>query len=108
MVWIALELAPQPAHQHVDAALEGASAAPLREIEQLIAREDAPGPFTERLQQVELGPGDDNARAIGAFEVAQRAIDAPAEKCEDACIRGARRDHGARRATQHRLDAGKK
>ena len=37
-VRIALELASQPAHQDVDAALEGARAAALGEIEQLIAQ----------------------------------------------------------------------
>src|SRR5438445_12472887 len=54
---IGLDLAADAADQHVDGALERAGVAPLREVEQAVARQHAAGALAERPQQVALGAG---------------------------------------------------
>src|SRR5262245_8231664 len=51
---IRLDLAPQPEDLHVDRAVVDLRAVEPREVEQLIAREDAPRRRAECLQQAEL------------------------------------------------------
>ncbi len=57
---IGFELLAQPAHQHVDGAVEAVDAArgraALRKIEQLIAGKKPAGPVEEDFQQIELRP----------------------------------------------------
>ena len=82
---IGLDLAADAADQHVNRALERAGAAPLREVEQAVARQHAARPLAECPQQVELGAGHRDARACGIAQFAQAQIDAPAFEGERAC-----------------------
>ncbi|MNL22767.1 hypothetical protein D3C87_1441270 [compost metagenome] len=53
---IGFELLAQPAHQHVDGAVERSPVLALRKIEQLIAGKKPAGPVEEDFQQIELRP----------------------------------------------------
>ena len=63
---IGLDLSPEPADLHVDAAVKRRARPPLREIEQLVPRQHALGPRDEGHEQVELAAGDVDDRAAGA------------------------------------------
>ena len=58
------ELAAQAADQHVDRAVEHVAVAAAGEIEQLIARQHAPRPVEEGLEQIELGAGQHDVGAL--------------------------------------------
>ena len=103
---IGLDLAPDAAHQHVDAALERAGISALGEVEQAVARQHPARPFAEGLQQVELGAGHRDERAGGIAQFPQADVDPPSEKGERGrTLDGAGRARGSL-AAQDRLDPG--
>src|SRR6185503_6506001 len=76
--WVALNLLPQAAHQHVDAALVRPRDAPLREVEKLVARQHPAGAFAKGVQEVELGSRDRDLGALRAEQLPQGQVDLPA------------------------------
>src|SRR5689334_18365939 len=75
---IGLDLAADAADQHVDGALERSGVAPLGQVEQAVARQNAARPFAEGAQQVELRARHRHPRAVGVAQFAQAEIDPPA------------------------------
>src|SRR3990172_11795951 len=68
---ILLQLLAKPRDVRVDGAVEGLVRAPLREIEELLAREDAAGPLGEDPQQHELRGGELEQTALELGAVVQ-------------------------------------
>ena len=74
---IGLDLAPQPADLHVDAAVEGVVALAVGQVDQLVAGENALGVFKKHYQQVELATGQRDHDALGRTQFATGDIQMP-------------------------------
>ena len=75
---IALELLAQAAHLRVDAAVESIGGATARQIEQLIAAEDALRPLHQGNQQIVLSGAERQRRSVIADQLARADIEPPA------------------------------
>src|SRR5208282_6578329 len=77
---VALDLAAQPRHLGVDAAVESRPAAPLDEIEKLVATKHPVGIAREDAQELELARGERHASARGRLQLPSREVELPAEE----------------------------
>ena len=74
-IGLRLDLLAQPVHTDIDAAIERVVAAPVREVEQLLARQNPVGMVGKCLQQVELHGGDRHLAAIQRKQAAQLQVE---------------------------------
>src|SRR5882757_2402882 len=71
----AFDLLAQPAHLHVDGAIERIGLPSPRPVHQLLARQHAVGPGEKASQQVEFGAGQRKLAAVGVRDMALVEID---------------------------------
>src|SRR4051794_22978606 len=96
---VTLDLAPDPADQDVDAAFEGAGAAPLRDVDQLVTRQGPARAFAQRLQQIELGAGQSDEASLWIGQAPRHAIEPPVVDRHEPRTRLAGRDRRERGPT---------
>src|SRR4029077_3040501 len=79
---VALDLLAEPCHADVDAAVEGLPVAPMRQVEELAARQHLVGMPGERVQQVELHRRQAELLAILANELGGLELEQPVAETE--------------------------
>jgi hypothetical protein len=102
---VALDLAPQPAHLVVDAAIEHVGGASAGQVEQLVAAQHPARMVEKRAEQEELHRAERHRHAVRADQLALRRIEGPAVEADPAPLEGRALPRHAVGAPQHRLDA---
>src|SRR5262249_24843931 len=105
---VGLDLAPQAQDLHVDGAVVDLGVVQAREVQELLAREDALRRREERGEQAKLALGELDRLAFRASQLAQADVQLPAAEAVGPHLRnGIGYGHLRARAAQKRADAGK-
>src|SRR5262249_12863737 len=102
---ISLDLAPQPADQDIDAAIEKIGGATAREVEELLAAENALRTLGERQEDLEFPPAQRDHCAFRRKELPPPRVGPPAVEFEQPALRASHARIRRSGAAQHGANA---